>query len=375
MRFLSRCGFALFAVAMCLSLSSAWALGEEPLAPDENLMSQLDMVLEQNPSYRGLSVAVRGRDAGHNFSVTVGVAAPDGRALTAQTPFRTASVTKTFVAATVLRLWEQDLVDLNAPISDLIDPAYDELLVGEGYDTSAITVKHLLMHTAGLPDHADGAYVGMIMEAPTRQWTRADQVALAVENHDPLGDPDQQYSYSDTGYILLGDIIERVTGDPLAIVVRRELKFEEVGLAATWWEQVEETPADIPDRASQFLGTLDTTGWNGSADLYGGGGLISTTADLSAFMMALFGDAVFDKNDTLTLMIAAPGHPFPDRYRLGLFPGELNGEEIYYHSGFWGVHTLYAPDLGIAVSGVVLNQEGYRDMVEILQETARELME
>ncbi|MEM9232766.1 MAG: serine hydrolase domain-containing protein [Pseudomonadota bacterium] len=374
MRYLSPQRIAV-SVAAFLSLGSAWAVATEPDEPEARLTGRLEAVLEANPSYRGLSIAVRGQDPRHQFAAAVGHAAPKGQALTAETPFRTASVTKIYVAATVLRLWEQDLVDLSAPISGLIDPAYDELLTGDGYDTSAITVRHLLMHTAGLPDHADAAYVGMIMEAPTRQWTRADQVTLAVENHDPLGEPGEQYSYSDTGYVLLGDIIERITGKPLATVVRQELRFEEIGLSSTWWEQVEEVPKDIPDRASQFLGTLDTTGWNGSADLYGGGGLISTTTDLSTFMLALFSGSVFDKTDTLALMTSASGHPFPDRYRLGLFPGELDGEEVYSHSGFWGVHTLYAPDSGIAVSGVVLNQEGYRDMVEVLQETARELME
>jgi len=274
-----------------------------------------------------------------------------------------------------MRLWEDGRIDLDAPIARLIDPNFDEMLRNDGYDTDAITVRHLLMHTAGLPDHADDAYVEMVMGDPTRQWTRAEQLQVGVDNHDPLGPPTGQYSYSDTGYILLGDIIERLTGEPLASTARRELKFSEIGLDATWWEQVEQRPTTSAPRARQYISGLDTTDWNGSIDLYGGGGLIMSANDLARFMAALMRGEIFDDGATLETMLSAPDHPFPDRYRLGLFPREFKGYDGYTHEGFWGTHARFIPELNVAISAVVLDQSGYRKMFPMVSETLNELIE
>ncbi|MHA7871915.1 MAG: serine hydrolase domain-containing protein, partial [Hyphococcus sp.] len=249
------------------------------------------------------------------------------------------------------------------------DPVFDAMLQKDGYETNVITVRHLLMHTSGLPDHADDKYVEMIMADPSRQWTRREQLQVLVDGHDPLGPPNGQYRYSDTGYILLGGIIERLTGEPLSTVIRRELKFAEIGLQATWWEQVEQPPANAAPRARQSLSGLDTTDFNGSLDLYGGGGLIMSATDLARFMAALMRGEIFDSAQTLETMLSAPGHPFPDKYRLGLFPRDSQGYESFAHEGFWGTHARFIPELDVAISAVVLDQSGYATMFPLISET------
>lgn len=339
------------------------------------LQARVQNAVETDNIAPGFAIVVIGPTEAESYSAAAGVADPDGRAFTADTPLRIASNTKTFTAATVLRLWEDGRIDLDAPISGLVDPDFDEMLRNDGYDTNAITVRHLLMHTAGLPDHADDAYVEMVMADPTRQWTRTEQLQVGVDNHDPLGPPNSQYSYSDTGYILLGDIIERLTGEPLAAVVRRELKFTKIGLDATWWEQVEQRPATSAPRARQYISGLDTTDWNGSIDVYGGGGLIMSSNDLVRFMAALMRGEIFDDAATLETMMSAPGHPFPDRYRLGLFPREFQGYDGYTHEGFWGIHARFIPELDVAISGVVLDQAGYAKMFPLISETLKDIID
>ena len=68
----------------------------------------------------------------------------------------------------------------------------------------------------------------------------------------PIGPPGAKFQYSDTGYVLLGEIIERTAGDSLAAVARRELGFDRLGLATTWWEIAEPAPAGARARASSW---------------------------------------------------------------------------------------------------------------------------
>ncbi|MEM9616440.1 MAG: serine hydrolase domain-containing protein [Pseudomonadota bacterium] len=346
-------------------------------SPSSVLQSQLEMrvreAVEIDNIAPGFAIAVIGPTEAQSYSAAAGVADTNERPFTPDTPLRIASNTKTFTAATVLRLWEDGLLDLDAPITALIDPEFDVMLQNDGYDTTAITVRHLLMHTAGLPDHADDSYVDLVMADPSRQWTRRDQLAVAVDAHDPLGPPNNQFSYSDTGYILLGHIVERLTGETLAAIVRRELKFSEIGLEATWWEQVEQPPAQSAPRARQYVSGVDATDWNGSIDLYGGGGLVMSPNDLARFMTALMRNEIFDDPATLETMLSAPGHPFPDKYRIGLFPRTIEEFEAYSHEGFWGTHVIYIPELDAAVSAVVLDQSGYREMFPLVSETIRDI--
>lgn len=366
--------------AIAVGVSSLWAVScatpstDAPSILASQLEARVQAAVDVEKIAPGFAIVVLGPSEAESYAAAAGVADPEGRAFTVDTPLRIASNTKTFTAATILRLWEQGLIDLDAPIAGLIDPAFDALLRTDGYDTDSITVRHLLMHTAGMPDHADDAYVEIIMQDPSRHWTRAEQVALLVESHDPLGPPNSQFVYSDTGYILLGDIIERVTGETLAASVRRLLKFSELELGSTWWEQVEERPAQSPKRARQYLAALDATDWNGSVDLYGGGGLIMSPHDLARFMAALMRGEIFDDPATLETMRNAPGHPFPQNYRIGLFPRTIGGVDGYSHEGFWGTHVIYFPELDVALSAMVLDQAGYGKMFTSVTQTIEDIV-
>jgi D-alanyl-D-alanine carboxypeptidase len=319
------------------------------------------------PELPGLAVWVEGDEGSPSRGGAFGDADPDGRAMTAQTPVRTASNTKTYVAAAYLRLWEQGEAPLDDPIAGLIDADIEAMLAADGYDTAAITPRHLLMHNSGMPDYADGAYVQIVFGDPSRQWTRREQIGLLVENHDPLGPPGQAFRYSDTGYLLLGHMIERTTGQPLSAAVRELLDFDGLGLDQTWWEQSETRPDGAVARAHQYLGDTATHDWNGSMDLHGGGGLIASPRDMARFMAALFRGEVFDDPATLRLMIEAPGQAEPDVYRLGVFPETIDGRDAYSHSGFWGTYAVYVPELDIAVAAVTLDQSAFATMRELAQ--------
>jgi D-alanyl-D-alanine carboxypeptidase len=169
----------------------------------------------------GFSVSVYSPSA--SYSIESGLRNPGTKSLiTEKTAFRIASITKTYVASTVLRLWEEGLVDLQSPVSKLIDPTFDQWLREDGYDTDKILLTHLLTHTGGVFDHAqDARYSAEIVEDPAREWTRGAQLEAGIEWGDPIGAPGELYSYSDTGYLLVGNIVERITGKSLAVSVRQ----------------------------------------------------------------------------------------------------------------------------------------------------------
>lgn len=318
------------------------------------------------------AVYVTGAGVARPFGAAAGLADPRaGRALTPDTPMRIASNTKTFTAATVLRLWEQGRVDLDAPAAPLLNPGLVALLRADGYAVDRITVRQLLSHSAGLYDHgADPRYVEAALARPERVLERLDQVRMATEWGDPTGAPGERFLYSDTGYVLLGDLIERVTGEPLAAAVRRELRLGERGLEATWWEIAEPSPEGAEPRARQFLGEVDASDIHASFDLYGGGGLVMSARDLAVFMADLFEGRVFDRPETLETMLARGAHEGADQYRIGMLVKPAEGREIYHHSGFWGTAAYYDRETRRAAAVGTTRQQAFRTEARPLAESA-----
>jgi D-alanyl-D-alanine carboxypeptidase len=124
------------------------------------------------------------------------------RPLTGNEPFRIASITKTFVATTILRLWEDGKIQLDDPVTRYISSKHTDILRTDGYAPEKITLRHLLTHTSGLYDHGSSSeYVQAIFDRPEYQWTRTEQIQRMVDWGRPVGKPGERFSYSDTGYL------------------------------------------------------------------------------------------------------------------------------------------------------------------------------
>lgn len=318
-----------------------------------------------DPAAPGAAIAVAAGD--RTVVAAIGAAAPDGREMTAHTPVRLASLTKTFTAAAILRLWETGRLDLDAPITHLMAPEHDRMLRGGGYETGSITVRHLLMHAGGLTDHAESPdFLGAILASPSHVWTRTEQVAVLLKLGPPVSDPGTGFAYSDTGYVLLGEIIERTMGQPLGQAVRGLLRWDDLGLRQVRWEG--EPPAQGPARAHQWMDGVDTTSFHGSIDAFGGGGIVASIADAARLYAALVSGETFHRPETLDLMLTAPGHPAGSPYRMGLFAGEGGGDGIYRHGGFWGLHAAIIPQRRLAIVSVGLDQ-GHTQEIRLMVET------
>lgn len=340
-----------------LAPASAPAASAESAA--ETLAAELQAVLDDflaaNPQAPGVTAWMACPPLALEWSGAAGcVARGTAEPLTPAHPFRIASNTKTYVAATVLRLAESDRLNLDAPLADVLAAEPAAVLAADGYDLPHITVRQVLSHTAGLADHSgDDSYGEAIIADPQHAWTPLEQVRRCADRFDPLGPAPAPYRYSDTGYVLLGGIIERVTGQPLAAAVREQLGFAALGLNLTWWECAEPAPADARPRAHQYIGAHDTTDWNASFDLYGGGGLVADVRDLGLFMRALLEGKVLRQEASLAAMTGGGTAV----YRLGLMVVDLDGHLAIGHQGFWNTFAFHLPGLDATVAGSILSHD------------------
>lgn len=330
----------------------------------------LELAIETTPTH-ALHLCVRVGDS--TYTRSIGATSRGKGAVQAQNrdPMRIASVTKTFVAAAILRLWELGRLELDGSLIKFLDAEEIRQLKEHCYQPDLMTIRQLLGHTSGLFDYADtDAFYREIFADPQRHWTRRDQLILALTEGAPYGPPGAVFGYSDTGYNFAGKIIETLTGQSLGVAIRSLLRISDLGLSSTWYDFDESPPEDALPLLHQYDSGMDMLTVHGSFDHYGGGGLISTVEDMSAFMAALFAGQVFAHSHTLQTMLtpvpAIKGGPEhggrkqePGSYGLGI-DGRSQGK-VFLHKGHFGTLAAYVPQLQLAVglsTGVARTEGG-----------------
>ncbi|MFB6873988.1 serine hydrolase domain-containing protein [Streptomyces sp. NPDC056323] len=225
---------------------------------------------------------------GRNLTATSGVAD-----LTAPQPvpgdghFRIASITKTFVATVILQL----IGDHRLSLDDSVERWLPGVVSGNGNDGRAITIRQLLQHTSGIHDsYPDYTSAEDFYQHRYDTYTPEQTVARALR-HRPDFRPGKGWSYSNTGYVLLGMIIERVTGHPWHEEARDRI-VRPLGLDHTFWPGTSPTlpqpHAETYQRFEAGEPLVNVTEQVGSGT-NGEAGLVSTTADLNRFFRALLG--------------------------------------------------------------------------------------
>ncbi len=218
-----------------------------------------------------------------------------GSPMTPKSRMLAASIGKTFVAATVIALAHDELLGLDDPVSTwLADREWFTRLPNH----DSMTIRHLLNHSSGLPDHVHSA---AFHAAASKRWRGNENpfppaaLIAFVLDQPPLFEAGRGWSYSDTGFILLGLIIEKATAQDYYDVV--EARF----IASL--ELVDTSPSNRPDLQGLATGYMDeenlfgfppeTTSspgmmvWNPGVE-WTGGGLVSTSSDLAKWGSALF---------------------------------------------------------------------------------------
>lgn len=235
---------------------------------------------------------------------TFGKADPD-------TAFSIGSVSKMFTAVSVMQLVQRGLVSLDAPAGKYL-PQYSAL--------ENVTVRELLDHTGGLPNILDDAVASGDIQKPTTPGAMLSKALASPLDFKPGTD----WNYSNTGYVALGQIVERVSGMPLAQYEQRNI-FAPVGMHHTYV-----APALGKDVATAFKGAPGDWSW-----YYAAGDVFATATDLALFDIAfmhgrLVSSGMFEQMvKTAPFPTLAPGM----RDGLGVFVTQMGNVQLIGHHG------------------------------------------
>lgn len=348
-------------------------------ATDRALARTLDKLVSRRNIGHAV-VAIESGDGSLSWIGAAGDADGRGRAMTADTPFYLASVTKTYAAALVLRLHERGQLGLDEPITAYLPASItNRLHVWRGEDVTArITVRQLLANTSGLANYFEDRPKGgrslaeQLFSDGDRSWTTQDVADMVRDQLRPHFAPGEGLRYCDTNFQLLEAIVEAVGGEPfhqlLATHVLQPLDLQQTYLAG-------HVPPDLdPPHAELFHAGQPLHLPRAMAAIGAQGALIATTADTFRFMRGLLAGRLFERPGTLELMqadwkrfglptdaaaIRAPSWPI--QYGLGIMrfrlPRVLNMMRampaVVGHTGSSGSWLFHAPEVDLYLAGTV----------------------
>lgn len=277
--------------------------------------------------------------------------------ITTSTNFRLASVTKQFTATAIEILAERGKLSYDDPIVKWLPslPSY----------AGPITIRHLLTHTSGLIDYED-----LIPKSQTEQVNDADVLHLLEQTDHLYFAPGSKYQYSNTAYVFLGLIVERVTGESLGAFMKREI-FDRAGMHNTVLMDAGVTIANRSFGHTRVDGKWERRDQSVTSATRGDGAIYSNAGDLAMWANALQ-NATIVSRDTITRVFTpavttAPGAS----YGFGWFIGTHDGRAITWHTGETvSFHNaiLRVPDEKLAI--VVLTNRDDGDPLAIAKKIA-----
>jgi D-alanyl-D-alanine carboxypeptidase len=357
-------------VVLGLIAGSVVAASAAAPAADEDLPDALERIVAQWHERAWVpGVAVSIRQGSSSWSTAAGHADEETEApLRADMPFPIASVTKPIVAATVLRLVEEGAIDLDAPTTRYV-PSFP--------DADRVTIRQLLGMRSGLPDYtqAFGLLDGVeedLYHGRSREWN-ARELLDVVAGFPPDFAPGDRYAYSNTNYILLGEVIRAVTGRAWHEAMADEV-LAPLGLDDTQW-----SPGGVPGMAPGHS-DLDRDGFRDGlagrpleslltmADA--AGGLVSTAADLTTFAQGVYGGELLSA-ESRTAMTTVERIGYEREYGLGTLvqQPDLRTTVVGHTGGMIGYATVvwYAPEHDLAIAVLVNDSAGEpEDLAQLL---------
>jgi D-alanyl-D-alanine carboxypeptidase len=338
------------AVLMSLVVSSgaAFPAAAIPRSAADIERAQLDRLAHELVAAGAPGVIVR-VDDGRGQPIEIAAQAPwttSDHVLRPGDEYRVGSNTKTVMAALVLQLVADGTLALTDPVA--------KWLPGQVPDGDAITLRMLLNHTSGLYDYTnDPTLVPSIVGQDRHRWTNSELLAIGVR-HPPLFAPGDRFSYSNTDYVAIGAVLERVTGQSLPELVQDRIAGP-LHLTHTYyatssiWSGAHahgyepdpaHMPSGVPAQFTSFVGPrhdghVDVSdiapAWGGAA-----GAMVSTAQDWSRFDTALMSGTLLPAAQLAQLRTTVPQDPTqPDGpgYGLGIQTAATPCGTVWGHDG------------------------------------------
>ena len=323
------------------SLVSLFVLVAACLAQDVARMDEVVQSYVSNGQFTGSVLVARGGDV--LFSKAYGPANREWDIPnTPTTKFRLGSITKQFTAAAILLLEERGKLKIDDPVKTHLPDAPEAW--------GKITIFHLLTHTSGIP-----SFTGFSEYSQMKPFdTPAEQVVAKFRDRPLEFEPAEKMTYSNSGYLLLGYLVEKVSGQSYAAFVQENI-FIPLGMKDSGYDS---NSAVIARRASGYTPSPSgpvNAGFIHMSIPHGAGALYSTTEDLLRWEQGLFGGKLLSA-ESLQKMIT----PFKNDYALGLVINEAEGRKRISHGGgIEGFNTMltYYPDSKVSTA-VLANLNG-----------------
>ncbi len=263
-----------------------------------------------------------------------------GVPLSSQHVFRIGSVTKQFAAVALLKLIDEGKLGLDDPLSKFL-PKFP--------NAAQITVRQLLDHTSGVK-----SYTGIpgVMQGPIRQDLGTAALIDSFKDHPVDFPPGDAWAYNNSGYVLVGAVIEAASGKPWHLQLKDSV-LTPAGLNQTRYDADDAVIAGMANGYTVVESRLAPAAFLSMTQPHAAGALASTLADLHHWNLALHGGTILSP-ESYTAMITPAGKAAESNYGFGIARSTLRGREQLQHGGGipgFSTFLLYVPseELSVAV--------------------------
>lgn len=297
-------------------------------------------------------------------------------------PFYTASIGKMFTAVSIAILKDKGLLNFEDLISEYLS---DEIMNGlhdingQSY-ANKITIAHLLQHKSGLADYfEDNTFTGLpkLIDAlfiyPNKTWTSQELLEFYKHNLTSKFIPGTDYHYTDTEYLLLGMIIESISGKPLHEFLISEI-FKPLDLMNTYLN-LKSTPLNKTGEMMKIMvGETEISTYKSLSADWAGGGIASTNADLITFFQSLMNGRLIT-SESLKQMQNWTRESIGMQYGFGLrqitfneLSPNWNNRVVIGHSGVTGAFLYYCPELDTYISGSLNQANANKEATQLIHD-------
>jgi D-alanyl-D-alanine carboxypeptidase len=288
----------------------------------------------------------------------------EGAAVNPEQPYHTASIAKTFTAMMIAKLVEEGKLSYQDRLEKyLADDLMKDLHNYRGNDYSHdITIQQLISNTSGLGDFYEEKpkqgkpFLDIMLDEPSRYWSAKETIEWTKQQIPPRFKPGEKVHYTNTGFNLLGLVMEEVTSKPYHELLH-EMIFQPLGMNTSYLSQYSEpaVPSPIPvARLNLKNREVNVEDYHSFSSIYAGGQTVSTSEDLLKFMKALTEGQVVQK-DTLEKMKQWQKMWIGVDYGYGLMRVRMlpiiQKYNVWGHLGSIGSFMLYNPGMDIYIIG------------------------
>ncbi|ASV32256.1 serine hydrolase domain-containing protein [Maribacter cobaltidurans] len=301
-------------------------------------------------------------------------------AITINNPFYTASITKMLTATAVGMLKDEKKVNFEDKIAQFLPKSLIEKLhVLDGKDYSKdITIAHLLQHRSGLPDYftdktVDGSpnIINQLLMDTDESWSPEEMIRFSKEKMKPHFVPGDGYQYTDTEYVLLALLVEKVSGLSLDEFFKQHI-FQPLGMESSYINLKSLSLKNERPMAKFYVGDTEVSSIKSLSADWGGGGLVSTTQDLITFLEAYNTNKLVKKNTRHTMqqwVYETVGMEYGYGIRKVSFKTLFDDDtnlEVMGHTGSTASFLWYCPQLDTYITGTLNQLEASKSTLNLV---------